>query len=370
MKYLLVLVAGCSFSARGDQSPDGAAGPDAADVCHTFSTQLDTCALGTPSNDLTLSGSNTYDTDTGLLDGLDAPHMGFNGQAGPIDALIARDVHFTLGASLRATGSKPLAIIAVGTLTLDGMTLIDVANGGAGARTDCPNGAGSGEDNGGGAGGGGGGGFGAMGGRGGDGNSDGTQSHGGAAGSAADQPPGPLGGCPGGHGGFGDHAGGEGGPGGGALLLAAKVSITLATSAVIDAGGGGGAGGDAGGTFNNGDAGGGGGGAGGMLMLESPMIRAAGALVANGGGGGQASGDNVVGMPGSDALLSAQPAPGGHGGGSTGTAGGAGGAGTFAAQSVLTINQGGGGGGGGGVGFIIVRSPDQQLGVVSPPARP
>ena len=368
MKYLVVFVAACSFSARSGHSPDGAT-PDSPGPCQTFSTQLDTCALGTPTNDLTLSGSNTYDTDTGLLNGLAAPHMPFTGQAGPMDALIARDVHLTLGASLRATGSKPLAIIAIGTLTLDSMTLIDVANGGAGARSDCPNGAGSGDNNGGGAGGGGGGGFGAAGGRGGGGNSDGNQSMGGSGGSAADQPQGPVGGCPGGHGGFGDHAGGDGGLGGGALLLAAKLAINLAPSAVVDAGGGGGRGGDAGGTFNNGDAGGGGGGAGGMLLLESPHIHAMGALVANGGGGGQASGDNVVGMPGSDALLSAQPAPGGHGGGSTGTPGGAGGAGTSAAQSVTAINQGGGGGGGGGVGFIIVRSPDAQLNVVSPPPR-
>ncbi|MBV8755628.1 MAG: hypothetical protein JO257_00035, partial [Deltaproteobacteria bacterium] len=122
MKYLVVFVAACSFSAREGSSPDGAVG-DAIDVCHTFSTQLDTCALGTPTNDLTFSGSNTYDTDTGLLNGGAAPHMGFIGQAGPFDALIARDVHFTLGATLRATGSKPLAIIAVGTLMLDGMTL-------------------------------------------------------------------------------------------------------------------------------------------------------------------------------------------------------------------------------------------------------
>ncbi|HSN25930.1 MAG TPA: hypothetical protein VLT45_06575, partial [Kofleriaceae bacterium] len=329
MKYLLVLVAGCSFSAAGAPSPDGAAGADGPEVCHTFSTQLDTCALGTPTNDLTLSGSNTYDTDTGLLNGLDAPHMGFNGQAGPIDALIARDVHFTLGAALRATGSKPLAIIAVGSITLDGNTLIDVANGGAGARTDCPNGAGSGEDNGGGAGGGGGGGFGAMGGRGGDGNSDGTQSMGGSAGSAADQPPGPLGGCPGGHGGFGDHAGGEGGLGGGALLLAAKVSITLATSAVVDAGGGGGGGGDAGGTFNNGDAGGGGGGAGGMLMLESPMIRAAGALVANGGGGGEGGDNNDTGTFGADGhVTDTNAAQGGGGAANNGGGGGDGANGT------------------------------------------
>jgi len=371
LKYLvLALLAACSFQPRAA----GTSGIDAPGAtidagCHTFSTQTDTCGLGSGAADLTLSGSNTYDTDTGELDGSAAPHMTFIGQAGPIDVLVVHDFHMTLAATLRATGDKPFGVIATGSILLDGMTLIDVSAGGAGARASCPNAAVAGPDHNGGAGGGGGGGFGAPGGHGGSGDSDGTPTAGGAGGTAAADPQGPIGGCPGAPGGAGDNNGGDGGLAGGAIYLAAQTRITLAASAAINAGGGGGDGGGAGGTFNNGDAGGGGGGAGGIIWLDSPQIRSMGTLAANGGAGGQGSGDNVTGRTGSNALVSSMQAPGGKGGSSTGTDGGAGGAGTLAAESVMTIDQGGGGGGGGAVGFIIVRSPDAQLAVVSPPKR-
>jgi hypothetical protein len=371
LKYLLLaLLAACSFQPRAA----GTGGIDAPGVmidapgCHTFSSQTDTCALGS-ANDLTLSGSNSYDTDTGELNGSAVPHTTFIGQAGPIDVLVVHDFHMTLDATLRAVGGTPFGVIATGSILLDGMTLIDVSVGGAGARTSCPNAAVDGPDHGGGAGGGGGGGFGAPGGHGGSGDSDGTPTAGGAGGASVDPPQGPIGGCPGAQGGRGDHAGGPGGIAGGAVYLAAHTAITLAMTAAISAGGGGGGGGGAGGFMNNGDAGGGGGGTGGMIWLDAPQIRSMGTLAANGGGGGQASGDNVTGRVGSDALVSDMQAPGGNGGGSTGTDGGSGGAGTFAAHSVTNIDQGGGGGGGGAVGFIIVRSPDAQLNVVSPPKR-
>ena len=369
---LLVLIAACSFKTHEVASTDG--GGDAAPLIDApmcqFSSQTDTCALGNPTNDLTLSGSNTYDTDTGLLDGLAAPHMHLTGQAGTFDAIIVRNFHMTLGSSLRATGSLPLGIIAIGSINLDATTLIDVGVGGAGARTSCDSGAVAGQDDSGGAAGGGGGGYGGTGGRGGDGDSDGNGSMGGAGGAAAaPAPEGPLGGCPGAHGGMGDVAGGAGGASGGALYLAAKLAITLASSAGIQAGGGGGGPGlVGGGTFDNGDTGGGGGGAGGMIFLESPTVHALGVLAANGGGGGEASGNGEAGNPGSDAILGTAAASGGHGGSSTGTDGGNGGAGTGAAQSVTTIQSGGGGGGGGAVGIILLRATDLQVGTVSPPA--
>jgi hypothetical protein len=373
MKYLvLVLVAACSFRTHEGASSDagGDAPPPIDAIDCQFSSQTDTCALDDPGSELTLSGSNSYDTDTGLLNGNPAHHMQLMGQAGPFDAIIVHDLHMTLGASLRATGSLPLGIIAFGTITIDATTLIDVGTGGAGARGSCDNGAVVGQDDGGGAAGGGGGGFGAQGGRGGDGDGDGNGSTGGAGGAAAAMsPPGPLGGCPGAHGGRGDVDGGAGGAGGGAIYLVAKQQITMASSAGIQAGGGGGGPGlVGGGPFDNGDTGGGGGGAGGMIFLEAPVVHALGVLGANGGGGGEASGNGEEGMQGGDAVLGLAAAAGGHGMSSTGTDGGNGGAGTGAAQSVTQVQSGGGGGGGGSVGYVIVRSPDMQLGTASPPA--
>jgi hypothetical protein len=371
MKYLLPLALGaCSFhmNATSTDGGDDAATPDATDC--QFSSQTDTCALGMPQNDLVLSGTNAYDTDTGMLNGAPAPHMRLDGMAAPFDALLVRDFHMTLGATLRATGSLPFAVIAFDQVILDGNTRIDVGIGGAGARLTCENGAMAGGDESGGAAGGGGGGFGANGGRGGDGNADGTTAPGGTGGAAAPTPPiGPIGGCPGAHGGKGDVAGGAGGLGGGALYLVAKQQITIASSAGIQAGGGGGGGGGVGGgVFDNGDTGGGGGGAGGMIFLESAVIRSAGILAANGGGGGEASGDGDSGNPGQDAQLGMTAAGGGHNGSPTGTDGGNGGAGTGAAQSVTTASDGGGGGGGGSVGYIIVVSPDAQVAPTSPPS--
>jgi hypothetical protein len=370
MKYfLLALLGACSFRMNATTTDAGDAAPPDADDCQ-FSSQTDTCALGLPQNDLVLSGDNTYDTDAGTLNGVPAPHMQLTGEEGPFDALLVRDFHMTLGATLRATGSLPLSVIAFDQIILDGNTRIDVGIGGAGARTTCDSGAVAGADESGGASGGGGGGFGANGGRGGDGNADGTSATGGAGGTAAATPPlGPLGGCPGAHGGKGDVAGGAGGLAGGAVYLVAKHQITIASSAGIQAGGGGGGGGGVGGgAFDNGDTGGGGGGAGGMIFIESAVIRSAGMLAANGGGGGEASGDGDSGNPGQDAQLGATAAGGGRNGSPTGTDGGNGGAGTGAAESVTTASDGGGGGGGGGVGYIIVVSDDAQVSPTSPPS--
>ncbi len=370
MKYFLLAVLGaCSFRMNATSIDAGDAAIPDADDCQ-FSSQTDTCALGLPQNDLVLSGDSTYDTDAGTLNGMPAPHMRLTGKEGPFDALLVRDFHMTLGATLRATGSVPFAVIAFDQIILDGNTRIDVGIGGAGARMACDNGAVAGTDESGGASGGGGGGFGANGGRGGDGNADGTSATGGAGGTAAATSPlGPLGGCPGAHGGKGDVSGGAGGLAGGAVYLVAKHQITIASSAGIQAGGGGGGGGGVGGgAFDNGDTGGGGGGAGGMIFVESAVIRSAGTLAANGGGGGEASGDGDSGNPGEDAQLGVTAAGGGRNGSPTGTDGGNGGAGTGAAQSVTTASDGGGGGGGGGVGYVIILSPDAQVAPTSPPS--
>lgn len=148
------------------------------------------------------------------------------------------------------------------------------------------------------------------------------------------------GGCPGGLGG-GSSA--RASPGGGALQLVARQTITIA--GVIDAPGRGGEGGG----FANG---GNGGGSGGELLLEAQqLIASSGGLTCNGGAGGEAGTSNA-GQPGQ---LTSTPAR----GGSDGIAGGAGGDGaadTTAAQpgEGSTIFAGGGGGGG-GIGRIRIN---------------
>ena len=271
---LLWFVAACSFThGSAGIAMDGSAGvrDGAPDAACAFSTQLDTCGLS-GTDDLTLTGANTYDTDSGTLmmggTPLAVTHVQLAALEGPVDAIVVHDFHMTPASSLRATGSLPLAIVAFGAATLDGSAVIDLTAGGGGARTSCTNGAMAGENNSGGAGGGGGGGFGAAGGDGGPGNQDGTHSAGGSAGqAAATTPRGPLGGCPGAPGGKGDENGGAGGLAGGAIYIVAKQQITLASGAIINAGGQGGGGGHQSG-LDNGDAGGGGGGGVGRIRIS------------------------------------------------------------------------------------------------------
>ena len=367
----VVLFAGCSFT-HGEASETGtfdSPPPVDAPGCN-FSSQFDTCSL-TASGDLTLSGSNSYDTNTGTLTengtAMSVMHVVLAGQEGNVDALVVHDFHMTSGAQLRATGMLPLAIVATGSATLDAAALIDLTAGGAGTRPSCPGGAMPGQDHGGGAGGGGGGGFGAAGGNGGDGDTDNGGSMGGPGGAAAaTMPKGPLGGCPGARGGTGDDPGGDGGFGGGAIYIVAQVQITLAPGAGINAGGGGGRGGRV--SFaSNGDGGGGGGGSGGMILLESAHVDNGGFLAANGGGGGEGSGNGDSGYAGFTGQLSTMAAMGGGDNSPTGSNGANGGAkASPAGDPGPPPEAGGGGGGGGGVGYILLRSKMLTAGATSP----
>jgi hypothetical protein len=373
----LGLVVGCSFhpGATGD---DVHPGDDARidtipiDGCSSFSQQLDTCVQPV-GDDLTLSGKNGFDTDTGILTTAAGPitvataPVTLTTNAVEVQAIFVHDLTLSSSAILRGIGTRPLAIVATGTVTLGDGSLVDVGYGGAGARTMCGNGAEPGVDNANGASGGGGGGFGAPGGKGGNGNSDGSQSTGGAGGMAIIVPPGPLGGCPGAHGGTGSDLGGEGGAAGGAIYIVAAVAIDVKASAGVNAGGGGGSGGMR--TSNhNGDAGGGGGGAGGMIFLEGPQVHSLGILSANGGGGGEASGNGDPGNFGANATLGVARANGGALSSPTGTDGGKGGnATTPAGDTPTNVQPGGGGGGGGGVGFIRIVSPDAAVGALVSP---
>lgn len=310
----------------------------------------------------------SYDTDTHVLTigSTPSPFARKTVMIGPdqVDVISAHDVHLGTSAHLRATGSHGLVIIANHDFLIDDDAQIDVSNGGAGARTACPNGATRGQDNGNGAGGGGG--FGDDGGNGGDGNYDGPPAQGGSQGKAElSFPTGFHGGCPGADGGTGDDPGGTGGKGGGALYVVAAGHILFNSSAPLNAGGSGGAGG----RFNgNGNAGGGGGGSGGLLIVEAPHIMAQVAIIAaNGGAGGEGSDDSGGGASGANASVTTARPSGGSGEATKGSDGGDGGSSLGTAGDSVTANaDGGGGGGGGGVGFIRIRSSDVMFLAVSP----
>ncbi len=370
----LALTTGCGFSTPGTPQvagPTDDAGLDLPDACTTFSQQLDSCA-GTGA-DLTLSGMNVINTDTGILAAAAGP-VAISSQlvttttnAMEVRAVYVGSLTFAANAQLRAVGSRPLAIVAAGKVYLLQNALIDLSAGGAGTMAACQGGPTKGQDDSGGAAGGGGGGFGGVGGMGGNGNRDGSGSTGGNYGIASPLPAGPHGGCPGAIGGAGGDPGGDGGLGGGTLYIVSASEIELLGGAVITAGGGGGGGGKKV-QSQYGDAGGGGGGSGGMILLEAPKVHSAGALAANGGGGGEGSGNGSAGNPGTVGGTGTTRANGGSGGTPTGTDGGKGGAGVMiAGEPPGGADNGGAGGGGGGVGFIRVVSPDRVLGAMVSP---
>ena len=364
---------GCGFhSPRGTPSDDSGGGPS-IDACASFASLLDTCAL-TFDADLMVTGASSYDTDSNTLviAGTATPWAHKTMVIGPdtVEVIAARNVQLAISATLTATGSHALVIVAQDTITVAADAQIDVSKGGAGAQGVCANPAMPGQDstggNRGGAGGGGGG-FGASGGKGGDGNRDSTHTQGGALGGAVDAfPEGLHGGCGGAKGGDGDAPGGAGGKGGGALYLAAAVRIQLDSTGPINAGGGGGQGGQH--VPGDGDGGGGGGGSGGLLILEAPHIIGPGATVAaNGGGGGEGSDNNNPGANGAVGSMTTSHASGGMGQSTTGADGGRGGSiGSGPGESVIDLLDGGGGGGGGGVGFVRILSSDNQIGTISP----
>lgn len=363
---LVLLASGCR-ALLGFEDVTAIGADATGDGCMSFSTQIDTCALdfGPP---LAIDNDATFDTDTGMLQAGNVP-IAVTAQSlmladGEVSVLAVEGIRIGASVVVRATGMRPLVLIASSEIVLEPKARIDVAAGGAGARTSCLVGAQPGTDRDGGASGGGGGGFQGAGGIGGVGNIDGAAAIGGVGGLPSLMPT-LLGGCPGAAGGNDNNdLGGAGGAGGGAVLLIARDAIQIGGEAAIDAGGAGGSGGEQHGIFN-GDAGGGGGGSGGMISIEASQIRVEGILSAN-GGGGEGSGDR----PGSPGAIGTARAIGGAGGSATGGDGGLGGAGTeLAGGGVVGDSTGGGGGGGGGVGFIRLLSLDMQMtaGTVSPP---
>lgn len=253
------------------------------------------------------------------------------------------------GTQIRVTGNKPLVLVAVTSITIDGTidAASHIADGttGPGANDGtCDAGTAPGVH-----GGGAGGSFGLVGGSGG-------ATNPGMPGAAAATVT-LRGGCRG-QDGSEDVAGtrGIGGAGGGAIYLIAQ-SISIGSTGAINASGAGGTNG-----MNN-LASGGGGGSGGLIGLEAPTLNHQGLLLANGGGGGEGSGVNNPGLAGSDPLSTLPAAPGAGGSGNGGD-GGAGGAIGNAARNGSSATSSGGGGGGVGVLRVI---PAKSLTNVSPP---
>jgi hypothetical protein len=275
----------------------------------------------------------------------------------------------TVDAKLRATGSRPLVLIASDSIMTG--AAIDV-----GSHRGPPEETGAGADpaacapgkapttanntSGGGAGGS----FTGLGGNGGDG--------GGAGGGAAGTPGAVAGtiselrgGCAG-QDGQGTANGGKGHGGGAVFLIAGNK---------IDVQGGINAAGEGGAPGVTGSAGGGGGGAGGMIGFDAPMITVSGLLLANGGGGGEGSGTATLGAPGADPTGTAAAIGGkdnttNGGDGGNGSAGAAAGSGAPGSNGANGTNPGGGGGGGGGAGLVKAPGTANLGSQVSPAATP
>jgi hypothetical protein len=300
------------------------------------------CFMSAPTGDVMLQGS--LDTDTSPL--CKPPQTGGEGYC----VIAANNIN--VADTTAVTGSKPLVLVAVTSISIVGGATLDVASHHTPAKTGA--GAGSSDCMAGtpmlpaasGAGGGGAGGaFGGNGGNGGTGN--GTAAAGGRPG-AMQTPMKLRGGCPGQDGVNGTF--GAGGKGGGAVYLIANTSITIAGD--INASGEGGHPG------TTGSAGGGGGGSGGMIGLDAPMIFNTGVVFANGASGGEGSGVSTPGRLGPEPIGTAPSGiatggtgNGGDGGTGSGTGALNGGTGSPGAGGAM---PGGGGGGGGGIGVIKV----------------
>lgn len=314
---------------------------------------VDVCALAAPSESFIVSGAKEIDTDL-------EPSCKTMMQAGGPDLCLLYFDEITIEGTgaLSARGSRPLALVAKGIMTVAGTIDVSSKRGaptptrGAGSAPSagCVAGTAPTSANGGGAGG-------TLGTSGGNGGNGTNSSVGGIAGNELSALSVVRGGCDGQEGGIGTLApGGAAGPGGGAVYLAAA---SLIVSGKVLAGGGGGSGG---GAYD----GGGGGGSGGVIVLQSSATVATGQLIATGGGGGEGSFNLALGANGADATT-ATPAEGG-------SAGGAGNGGAGATEEVGVAGSpsgaGGGGGGGGGTGFIVLigAAPSTQGATIVPPA--
>jgi hypothetical protein len=326
---------------------------------------LTICLQSAPMTPLTISAVTSIDTEN--------PQMCAQVTSGGNGLCVIAATTISVEATLRATGTKPLVLIARDSITIAATGLIDVASrrgvtpeiGAGGDPPTCDAGTGpksAGGTNGGGAGGS----FTGLGGKGGKGGGAGG-GDGGLPGTAVTTITELRGGCAGQIGQGAGAAKGAAGHGGGAVYLIAGGTINV-IGAIAASGEGGGHG-------VSGEAGGGGGGAGGMIGFDAQTITGIGLILANGGGGGEASGTNAPGgMDGKDPTLIAA-ALGGTGGSLSGGDGGNGAAGVAAGPGADGANgaaaqSGGGGGGGGGAGLIKAPATATLGAMVSPLATP
>jgi hypothetical protein len=312
------------------------------------------CLASAPTQSLTISSATTIDT-------TDSPMCAAVTSGG--DYCVLAGTTITIDGKVRATGTRPLVLIASDSITTG--TQIDVGSHravtpetGAGADpSSCAPGTAP-TTGGGGAGGS----FTGLGGTGG--NGAGAASGGGVPGVVAAAITELRGGCPGQDGQSGTaNDKGIRGHGGGAVFLIAGNRIAV--------GGGINAAGEGGTAGAKNTSGGGGGGAGGMIGFDAPTITITSLILANGGGGGEGSGTGTnAGAPGTDPTAIG-PAAGGGGSSATGGDGGDGSAGAAAGVGAAG-NSGTGGGGGGGGGAGLVKAPTTAtLGTqVSPLATP
>jgi hypothetical protein len=374
----VVLLAGCDkLFGLAEIAADGGAsdGGDAQVVVDTPPNGT-VCAGGTNGGPLHICEQATnlaprvytesVDVDTDAPTTCDRVEAPADGQPS-LCVVMATDMTIMSGATIRATGSRPLVLVAMGTLTVSGS--VDVSSHAAGTTgaaandVSCdPNTGGlpqaaAANTSGGGAGG-------SFGGTGGTGGAPGGASDGAHAGPTVDgsQLMQVRGGCPGGIGGV-DHDGGFGASGasGGAVYLMATTMIVLKDGVILANGAAGGGGR----TSIAGDfPGGGGGGSGGLVMLDSPNILLQNAVVmASGGGGGGGEGANsTFGSDGGEPTASAPlvPAPGGPAGtmaGSGGFGSSLNGPGPGGGGVDTEVSGGAAGGGGGGAGVIRIFGP-------------
>jgi len=159
----------------------------------------------------------------------------------------------------------------------------------------------------------------------------------------------------------GDVAGGINGGGGGGGVALISCRGTVSVSGVIDAGGGGGFG-----SFLT-TLGGGGGGAGGYIVIQGMDISVTGQIYANGGAGGAGVG-SIQGFPGEDGSLSQSiPANGGPSQGGSGAGGcGAWDTGPPCTGKAPTSAGRTAGGGGGSTGFIKFYLPTGRNATIAP----
>jgi hypothetical protein len=351
---LLLALTGCNKIFNISDPVDDVDGGGVDDVSATtdarrcFGTELEVCLDPLPTDPIAdLSGTLDTETSPSCLASVAAACV-----------VAATDVTVPSGKTLQVTGSRPLVVIATGTLTIAGTLdasshAVPVKAGPGALGATCNAFAATPSARGGGAGGS----FAGLGGSG-AGAITPTTGNGG-------EPPAVIttiefrAGCPGQNsGGPTANRFGLGGLGGGAVYVMAGTAIDVSGS--VTASGAPGTGGECtdasaclGGSGNAHGAGGGG--SGGMIILEAPVVSVTGAVFADGGGGGEGSSSTINGNDGKVPDGNAA-APGGGLEAGAPSNGGNGGAGSHAAIAAANAepgdDPGAGGGGGGGAGVI------------------